>query len=97
MARKGLPTGFLSLVYSHVTVRTDPQAPGITEFVGLCFCTVHWRNLTTGAAATVIPTWMANPVITGSGTLVAALTLNGLPHIPGTVTAILGAGTWNLP
>ena len=92
-----LPTGFLSPVYSQVTVRTDPEAPGITEFAEYCVCTVHWRNLTTGAAGAVSPSRFTGPVLTGSGTVVTVLTVNGLSDRVGVLTALPGAGTWNVP
>ncbi|EKT82183.1 hypothetical protein COO55_32355 [Rhodococcus opacus] len=92
-----LPTGFLSPVYSQVMVRTDPEAPGMTEFVEYCVCTVHWRNLTTGAAGAVVPSRSTGPVLTGSGTVVAVLTVNGWSDRPGVLTALPGAGTWNVP
>ncbi|MFC9768461.1 hypothetical protein [Rhodococcus jostii] len=43
-----LPPGLPSLVYTQVTVRTDSERRGITEFVGYCSCTMHWRNMSTG-------------------------------------------------
>ncbi|MDV7246265.1 MULTISPECIES: hypothetical protein [Rhodococcus] len=92
-----LPTGFLSPVYSQMTVRTDPETPGITEFIQYCVCTVHWRNLTTGAAGAVAPTLFTGPVLTGSGTVVAVLTVNGWSDRVGTLTALPGAGAWNVP
>ncbi len=63
-----LPTGLPSLVYTQVTVRTDPERRGVTEFVGYCFCTVHWRNMSTGVGGTVVPAVKPTPVVTGSGT-----------------------------
>jgi len=90
-----LPTGFPSLVYAQVTVRTDPERRGVTEFVGYCFCTVHWRNMSTGVGGTVVPAVKPTPVVTGSGTLVAAMTVDGRSGVA--VTALPGAGTWNVP
>ncbi|QSE81187.1 hypothetical protein [Rhodococcus koreensis] len=90
-----LPTGFPSLVYTQVTVRTDPERRGITEFVGYCSCTVHWRNMSTGVGGTMVPAVKPTPVVTGSGTLVAAMTVDGRSGVA--VTALPGAGTWNVP
>jgi hypothetical protein len=90
-----LPTGLPSLVYTQVTVRTDPESRGVTEFVGYCSCTVHRRNMSTGVGGTVIPAVKPTPVVTGSGTLVAAMTVDGRSGVA--VTALSGAGTWNVP
>jgi hypothetical protein len=90
-----LPTGFPSLVYTQVTVRTDPQRWGITEFVGYCSCTVHRRHMSTGVGGTVVPAVKPTPVVTGSGTLVAAVTVDGRSGVA--AAALPGAGTWNVP
>ena len=90
-----LPAGFPSLVYTQVTVRTDPERRGVTEFVGYCSCTVHWRNMWTGVGGTMVPAVKPTPVVTGSGALVAAMTVDGRSGVA--VTALPGAGTWNVP
>ncbi len=52
-------------------------------------------NLSTGAGGTVIPARKPTPVATGSGTPVAARTIDGRSGVA--VTAVPGAGTWNVP
>ncbi|MFF2113602.1 hypothetical protein [Rhodococcus koreensis] len=90
-----LPTGFPSLVYTQVTVRTDPERRGVTEFVGYCSCTAQWRNVSTGVGGIMVPAVKPTPVVTGSGALVAAMTVDGRSGVA--VTALPGAGTWNVP
>lgn len=104
------PTGFPGPpVAQHVTARTDPAAPGTTLFLGTemlyCACTVHWRNVTTGATGVVnlwtpfAPhPWPTDTAQTGSGVLAATITAGGVPGIPGTPTTLLpGGGTWTVP
>lgn len=100
------PTGFANPPSSkYITVRTDPDEPGITRFrcgaSPYCDVVVHWRNLSTGAsgAADLLFGPTAPGVTqTGSGTVVAAFTAGGVPGYPGTPTTLLpGAGAWTVP
>lgn len=76
-------------------MRTDPERRGIAEFVGYCSCTVHWRNISTGVGGTVVPAVKPTPVVTGSGTVVAAMMVDGRSGVA--VTALPGVGAWNVP
>ena len=99
------PTGFTNSPSStYITVRTDPDEPGITRFrcgVSLyCDLVVHWRNLSTGAggAADLLYGLSRGVAQTGSGMVVAAFTAGGAPGYPGTPTTLLpGAGVWAVP
>lgn len=91
-----------ALVNEAVTVRVDPDEPGISWFGGSmwCYCKISWTNITTGASGTnELP---SRPVLgggmtgtpraeTGSGRIVATVTVpNGFTYLP-------GVGTWVVP
>ncbi|MFC9841368.1 hypothetical protein ACFVKB_47635 [Rhodococcus sp. NPDC127530] len=90
-----------SAVGGWVIAQTDPEKPGMTRFVGddasYCFCSIQWRNLSTGATGTtqVVPRSTLNRgyVPTGPGVLVAAVGIPGTPS----VTLLPGAGVWTVP
>jgi len=95
------PTGFTNQPSNtYITVRTDPDEPGITRFrcaYLYCDLVVHWRNLSTGASGAADLLYGPSPGVaqTGSGTVIAAFTAGGRPGYPGTPTTLLpGAGVW---
>ncbi|SDD25543.1 hypothetical protein [Rhodococcus tukisamuensis] len=81
----------------YVTASTDPAMPGVTRFTGTPYA-VHWRNLSTGAADTVLVEWPSVEVHTGSGTVVATVTPPDylLAEYSG-LTLLTGAGAWAVP
>lgn len=88
-----LPAGDIE----YVTASTDPAMPGITRFTGTPY-TVHWRNLSTGAADTVIGVeWPSVNVHTGSGPMVATVTPDALLAAWPGLTLLPGAGAWTVP
>lgn len=89
---------------TYITVRTDPDEPGITRFrcgaYPYCDLVVHWRNISTGAsgAADLLYGHSRGVAQTGSGMVVAAFTAGGAPGYPGTPATLLpGAGVWAVP
>ena len=91
----GLPTGGSM----YVIASTDPATPGVTRFSGDLHCCVfiHWRNISTGAAGIAYLGYPSVDARTGSGTVVAAVTVpDGLPGYPA-LTILPGAGTWTVP
>jgi hypothetical protein len=90
---------------TYITVRTDPDEPGITRFrcgvYPYCDLVVHWRNLSTGASGAADLFYVSHaPGVaqTGSGTVIAAFTAGGAPGYPGTpATQLPGAGGWAVP
>ncbi|MFC4604585.1 hypothetical protein [Rhodococcus kronopolitis] len=85
-----LPTGDIN----YVTASTDPAMPGITRFTGTPY-TVHWRNLSTGAAGTVRVEGPSVEVHTGSGPVVATVTSGGVAFFA--LTLLPGGGAWMVP
>lgn len=93
---------WMGICQSRLIARTDTATPGLTYFLmeSGCFGTVHWRNLTTGAAGDAEVRASNSPhspppaaTATGSGVLVATITLG----IPSSTTFWPGMGMWNVP
>ncbi len=91
----GLPTaGFM-----YVIATTDPATPGVTRFSDDLHCCgfIHWRNISTGAAGIAYLGYPSVEAQTGSGTVVATVTVpDGLPGYPA-MTLLPGAGIWTVP
>ncbi|ANS31845.1 hypothetical protein R1CP_36195 (plasmid) [Rhodococcus opacus] len=93
---------WMGICQGRVIARTDTATPGLTYFrmeTG-CTGTVHWRNLTTGAAGDAEVRASNSPqspppaaAATGSGVLVATITL-GIPY---STTFWPGMGMWTAP
>jgi len=93
---------WMGICQGRVIARTDTATPGLTYFrmeTG-CTGTVHWRNLTTGAAGDAEVRASNSPqspppaaAATGSGVLVATITL-GIPY---STTFWPGMGMWTVP
>lgn len=91
----GLPTGGSM----YVTASTDPATPGVTRFSNDRYCCVfiHWRNVATGAAGIAYLGYPSVEAQTGSGTVVAAVTVpTGPPGYPA-LMLLPGAGAWTAP
>ncbi|QSE93940.1 hypothetical protein JWS13_37750 [Rhodococcus pseudokoreensis] len=84
-----------------VIAQTDAERPGMTRFIsndaGYCFCSIQWRNLSTGATGVaqvgLRSTQNRDYVPTGSGVLVASVGIPGTPSF----TLLPGAGVWTVP
>ncbi len=84
----------------YVVASTDPETPGITRFEPasrFCCVFIHWRNLSTGAADAVYLDYPSVDARTGSGVVVATVTVP--PGPPGylMITVLPGAGGWIVP
>ncbi|NMM89144.1 hypothetical protein B2J88_33185 [Rhodococcus sp. SRB_17] len=92
------PTGLPSVGVMYVTARTDLTTPGITQFTGDRYCCVfiHWRNISTGATGTAYLGYPSVEAQTGSGAVVATITV---PTGPAGYPAVMspGAGAWTVP
>jgi hypothetical protein len=99
------PFMFATTVHGWLSARTDPATPGVTRFVAGepiwgCYCSVQWRNLTTGATGITdirlggdrVP--LNGYTNTGSGVLVATVGLTGGAM---STTLIQSAGMWTVP
>ncbi|CAM3241152.1 Tat pathway signal sequence domain protein [Prescottella defluvii] len=91
-------TGLPSSGYFYLTATTDPDTPGVTRLGPYTGVHVHWRNISTGAAGVVyLDNRYGTSVVTGSGTVVASITIP--PEGPGyrILAATSGAGAWTVP
>ncbi|WP_430336195.1 hypothetical protein [Rhodococcus sp. ACT016] len=91
-------TGLPSSGYFYLTATTDPDTPGVTRLGPYTGVHVHWRNISTGAAGVAyLDNRYGTSVVTGSGTVIASVTIP--PDGPGyrTLAATPGAGTWTVP
>jgi len=91
-------TGLPSSGYSYLTATTDPDTPGVTRLGPYTGVHVHWRNISTGAAGVAyLDDRYGTSVVTGSGTVVASVTIP--PDGPGyrILVATPGAGVWTVP
>ncbi|NMM83117.1 hypothetical protein B2J88_01820 [Rhodococcus sp. SRB_17] len=92
------PTGLPSVGVMYVTANTDPATPGITQFTGDRYCCVfiHWRNISTGATGIAYLGYPSVEAQTGSGAVVATVTVQtGLSGYPTVMSP--GAGAWTVP
>lgn len=95
----GTATGLRSVGAMYVTASTDPAIPGITRFIADRYCCVfvHWRNISTGAAGIAYLGYPSVEAQTGSGIVVAAVTVpTGPPNYPA-VMIQPGGGAWTVP
>lgn len=91
-------TGLPSSGYFYLTATTDPDTPGVTRLGPYTGVHVHWRNVSTGAAGVAyLDNRYGTSVETGSGTVVASITIP--PEGPGyrIVASTPGAGVWTVP
>lgn len=92
-------TGLPSVGAMYVTASTDPAIPGVTQFLGDRYCCVfiHWRNISTGAAGTAYLGYPSVEAQTGSGIVVAAVTVPTGPLDYPAVMIQPGSGAWTVP
>lgn len=91
-------TGLPSSGYFYLTATTDPETPGVTRLGPYTGVHVHWRNISTGTAGVAyLDNRYGTSVETGSGTVVASVTIP--PEGPGyrIVASTAGAGVWTVP
>ncbi|MFM1728797.1 hypothetical protein ABI214_25320 [Prescottella soli] len=91
----GLPTGGSM----YLTASTDPATPGVTRFSNDRYCCVfiHWRNNSTGEAGLSYLGYPSVDAHTGSGAVVATVTVpTGQPGYPA-LMLLPGAGAWTVP
>ncbi|WP_280762780.1 hypothetical protein [Prescottella agglutinans] len=92
------PLGLPNVGVVYITASTDPATPGVTRFTSAWYCCVfiHWRNISTGAAGTAYLYPLSVEAQTGSGAVVATVTVptGGLDY---PALAFPGAGAWTVP
>ncbi|MFC9517053.1 hypothetical protein ACFTSD_15080 [Nocardiaceae bacterium NPDC056970] len=91
-------TGLPSSGYFYLTATTDPDTPGVTRLGPYTGVHVHWRNISTGAVGVAyLDNRFGTSIVTGSGTVVASVTIP--PVGPGyrIIAATPGAGAWTVP
>ncbi|OYD60783.1 hypothetical protein [Rhodococcus sp. OK302] len=97
-------TGLPSVCVMYVTASTDLATPGITRFTGGGYCNVfiHWRNISTGAASIAYLGYPSVEAQTGSGIVLATVTVpTGPPDYPAVMVQPgmiqPGGGAWTVP
>ncbi len=84
----------------YVVASTDPETPGVTRLKPasrFCCVFIHWGNLSTGAADTVYLDYPSVDARTGSGVVVATVTVPEGPPGYLIATVLPGAGGWTVP
>lgn len=93
------PPGLPTAGSMYLTASTDPATPGVTRFSNDRYCCVfiHWRNISTGEAGTSYLGYPSVETHTGSGAVVATVTVTtGQPGYPA-LMLLPGAGAWTVP
>jgi hypothetical protein len=92
-------TGLPSVGVMYVTASTDLATPGITRFTGGGYCCVfiHWRNVSTGATGIAYLGYPSVDAQTGSGLVVAAVTVPTVPRDYPAAMVQPGGGAWTVP